>query len=67
MDCFEIIWCYIKFGGRNFGFDLYFLLGGKFDGNNLIGWQFSIGLIGGGNFWYEVDEVERKKIWEMYK
>ena len=64
---FEIIRRHIKSGGRSFGFDLYPLPGGKFDGNNSIGRQFSIGLIGGGNSWHEADKVERKRIWETHK
>ena len=46
---FEIIRRYVKAGGNidQVGFDLYPLPGGKLDGNNSIGRQFSIGLIGG--------------------
>jgi hypothetical protein len=35
--------------GVHVGFDLYPLPGGKLDGNNSIGGQFSLGLVGGGN------------------
>ena len=66
-DRFEIIRRHIKSGGKSFGFDLYPLPGGKFDGNNSIGRQFSIGLVGGGNSWHEADEVKRKRIWETHK
>lgn len=53
-------------GGR-VGLDLYPLPGGKFDGNNSIGGQISLGLIGGGNRWHLADEVERQKIWQEHK
>ena len=49
------------------GFDLYPLPGEKFDGNNSIGGQFSLGLVGGGNDWHSADEAGRKKIWEAHK
>ena len=41
--------------------------GGKIDGNNSIGGQFSLGLVGGGNDWHAADEAGRKKIWEAHK
>ncbi|MBX7208421.1 MAG: FAD-dependent oxidoreductase [Verrucomicrobiaceae bacterium] len=47
--------------------DLYPLPGGKFDANNGIGKQFSMGLVGGGNEWCEADEAGRAKIWEAHK
>ena len=40
----------------------YPLPGKKLDGNNSIGGQFSIGLIGGGKDWHSADEAGRKKI-----
>ncbi len=49
------------------GFDLYPLPGGKLDGNNSIGGQFSLGWVGGANDWHSADEAGRKKIWEAYK
>jgi hypothetical protein len=49
------------------GFDLYPLPGGKFDGNNSIGMEFSLGLIGGGNDWHAADESGRQKIWEAHR
>ena len=52
---------------RQVGFDLYPLPGDKLDGNNSIGGQFSIGLVGGGNDWHSADEAGRKKIWEAHK
>lgn len=47
--------------------DLYPLPGKKFDANNGIGKQFSMGLIGCGNGWSEADEVGRAKKWEEHK
>lgn len=66
---FEIVRCYLKAGGdpNQVGFDLYPLPGGKLDGNNSIGKQFSIGLIGGGKEWHTADPAGRKKIWEAHK
>jgi hypothetical protein len=63
---FEIIRRYLRSGGdsNQVGFDQYPLPGGKLDGNNSIGRQFSIGLIGGGKAWHEADEAGRKRIWE---
>lgn len=63
---FELLRRYIKSGGK-VGFDLYPLPGGKFDGNNSIGGQFSLGLVGGGNEWCEADEAGRAVIWEAHK
>lgn len=66
---FEIIRRYLKAGGdhNQIGFDLYPLPGSKFDGNNSIGRQFSIGLVGGGNGWHLADEAGRKAIWEAHQ
>ena len=64
---FEIVRRYLKARGNSVGFDLYPLPGNKLDGNNSIGRQFSIGLVGGGNDWHSADEAERKKIWEAHK
>jgi hypothetical protein len=47
--------------------DLYPLPGNKFDANNGIGKQFSMGLVGACNGWSEADEAGRKKIWEDHK
>jgi hypothetical protein len=47
--------------------DLYPLPGKKFDANNGIGKQFSMGLIGGCNGWSEADAAGRKKKWEEHK
>jgi hypothetical protein len=47
--------------------DLYPLPGNKFDANNGIGKQFSMGLVGGCNEWSEADESGRAKIWEAHK
>lgn len=63
---FEIVRRFIKAGGTP-GFDLYPIPGGKFDGNNSIGGQFSLGFVGGGNGWSEADEAGREIIWEAHK
>ena len=47
--------------------DLYPLPGNKFDANNGIGKQFSMGLVGACNGWSEADEPGRAKIWEEHK
>lgn len=63
---FEIVRRALQAGVR-VGFDLYPLPGRKLDGNNSIGGQFSLGLVGGGNDWHSADEAGRKKIWEAHK
>jgi FAD dependent oxidoreductase len=47
--------------------DLYKLPGNKFDANNGIAKQFSMGLVGACNGWCEADEAGRVKIWEAHK
>ena len=47
--------------------DLYPLPGNKFDANNGIGKQFSMGLVGACNGWSEADDAGRAKIWEAHK
>jgi len=47
--------------------DLYPLPGDKFDANNGIGKQFSMGLVGACNGWSEADAAGRQKIWEAHK
>ena len=47
--------------------DLYPLPGGKFDANNGIGKQFSMGLVGACNGWSEGDGAARAKSWEVHK
>ena len=47
--------------------DLYPLPNGKFDANNGIGKQFSMGLVGACNGWSEADAAGREKIWEAHK
>ena len=64
---FEIVRRALQAGENGVGFDLYPLPGGKRDGNNSIGRQFSIGLIEGGNDWHLADEAGRKKIWNAHK
>ena len=63
---FEIMRRYLQSGGQ-VGFDMYPIPGNKFDGNNSIGGQFSLGLVGGGNGWSEGDAATRAKIWEAHK
>lgn len=64
---FEAIRRYIATGGRSYGIDLYPLPGNKFDGNNSIGGQFSLGLVGACNGWSEADQAGRDKIFEQHK
>jgi len=76
---FEVIRRYLKSGGDRVGYDMYplptsgiglekpKLPNNKFDGNNSIGRQFSIGLVGGADTWHLADEAERKKVWEAHK
>ena len=64
---FEIVRRALQAGERRVGFDLYPLPGGKLDGNNSIGGQFSIGLIGGGKNWHSADQAGRHEIWEAHK
>ncbi len=52
---------------RRLLFDPYPLPGDKFDGNNSIGGQISIGLVGGGNRWCEASYAERKQIWQEHR
>ncbi len=64
---FEIVRRALQAGEKRIGFDLYPLPGDKFDGNNSIGGQFSIGLVGGATGWHSADEAGRKQIWEAHK
>ena len=43
------------------------LPGGKLDGNNSIGGQISLGLVGGSNDWHSADEAGRARIWEQHR
>jgi len=63
---FEVMRRYAQAGGK-LGWDLYPLPGGKFDGNNSIGGQFSLGLVGACNGWSEASEADRAAIWEAHK
>lgn len=47
--------------------DLYALPNGKFDANNGISKQFSMGLVGACNGWSEADSAGRDKMWEEHK
>lgn len=64
---FELARRALKAGVRGIGFDLYPLPGGKLDGNNSIGGQISLGLVGGSNTWHEADDVGRARIWEEHR
>lgn len=64
---FEIARRAFKAGIGGIGLDLYPLPGVKFDGNNSIGGQLSLGLVGGGNTWHAADETGRARIWEAHK
>jgi len=66
---FEIVRRFLKAGGQpaQVGFDRYSLPGAKLDGNNSIGKQFSIGLVGACNDWHSADKAARQKIWKAHK
>ncbi|PQO33894.1 FAD-dependent oxidoreductase [Blastopirellula marina] len=64
---FEAVRRYAKSGGTRFGIDLYPLPGNKFDGNNSIGGQFSLGLVGACNGWSEADAKRRAEIFEAHR
>ncbi|MFZ4764578.1 MAG: FAD-dependent oxidoreductase [Roseimicrobium sp.] len=66
---FEIVRRFLQSGGApaQVGIDLYPLPGGKLDGNNSIGRQFSIGLIGACLDWHAADKAAREKIWEAHR
>lgn len=64
---FELARRAFKADVMNIGLDLYPLPGGKLDGNNSIGGQISLGLVGGCNTWHSADEAGRAKIWEEHK
>lgn len=64
---FEVVRRALRAGVGGVGFDLYPLPGNKFDGNNSIGGQFSLGLVGGGRGWHAADEAGRREIWEAHK
>jgi FAD dependent oxidoreductase len=64
---FELARRAFKAGVLKIGLDLYPLPGGKLDGNNSIGGQISLGLVGGCNTWHSADEAGRAKIWEEHK
>ena len=64
---FELARRVFKAGVLKVGLDLYPLPGDKLDGNNSIGGQISLGLVGGCNTWHSADEEGRGKIWEEHK
>ena len=64
---FEAVRRYALSGGKNFGWDSYPLPGNKFDGNNSIGGQFSLGFVEACNGWSEANAEGRKAIWEAHK
>ena len=63
---FEVMRHYAQGGGKIW-FDLYPLPGNKFDGNNAIGGQFSLGFVGACNGGSEASQAERVKMWEAHK
>jgi hypothetical protein len=64
---FELARRALQAGVRGVGLDLYPLPGGKLDGNNSIGGQISLGLVGAANTWHQADEAGRQNIWEEHK
>lgn len=65
---FEVVRRHFQSGAKGkVGLDLYPLPGDKLDGNNSIGGQFSLGLVGACNGWCEADEAGRKAIWEAHR
>ena len=65
---FELMRRYLKSGGKGkISWDSYPLPGDKFDGNNSIHGQFSLGLVGACNGWSEADEAGRNTIWEAHR
>ncbi len=64
---FEVMRCYVQTGGTSIGFDRYAVPGGKVDGNNSIGRQFSLGLIGGARGWAGADASGRAAIFEAHR
>ncbi len=64
---FELARRALRAGVRGIGFDLYPLPGDKLDGNNSIGGQISLGLVGGSNTWHEADDAGRARIWEAHR
>ena len=62
---FEVVRRYFKTANNPpLLWDIYPLPNKKFDANNGIGKQFSMGLIGACNGWSEADAAGRAKIWE---
>ncbi|QDS94821.1 Xanthan lyase precursor [Roseimaritima multifibrata] len=47
--------------------DIYPLPNDKFDANNGIGKQFSMGLVGGGDDWCETPFTERSELWQKHR
>jgi len=64
---FEVMRRYVQSGGTSIGFDRYTVPGGKVDGNNSIGGQFSLGLIGGARGWAAADASGRAAIFEAHR
>lgn len=65
---FEVMRRYVQaHGASSVGFDRYSVPGGKVDGNNSIGRQFSLGLVGGAKDWAEADESGRSAILDAHK
>jgi hypothetical protein len=65
---FEVIRRFLESEARpQLLWDLYPLPGGKFDANNGIGKQFSMGLVGAADGWCQADPAGRQRIWEHHR
>ncbi|HEX5790690.1 MAG TPA: FAD-dependent oxidoreductase [Luteolibacter sp.] len=66
---FEVIRRYLAAKGdlKMVGYDRYEVPGNKVDGNNGIGKQFSLGLVGSAKGWAEADKQGRAAIFEAHK
>jgi hypothetical protein len=65
---FEVVRRYFRQAKKvDLPWDLYPLPGAKFDANNGIGKQFSMGLVGAGNGWSEADEAGRAAIRDAHR
>ncbi|MFT7515916.1 MAG: hypothetical protein ACI9QL_005151 [Candidatus Omnitrophota bacterium] len=65
---FEVMRRYVlQHGANSVNFDRYSVPNNKVDGNNSIGRQFSLGLVGGALGWATADEAGRAAIFEAHK
>jgi hypothetical protein len=56
-----------KHGDAEFPIDLYPLPGGKYDANNGIGKQLSLGLVGASWEWPEATPLRRQQLWQEHR